>query len=196
MKKYMILACLAIGWTVCSSCTRQTGKPAARAAKTEAPKAEKTTPAAPRRLTDAEYRKAQKEWLGENAKKDSVVSLKSGLQYKILRQGDGKIPRKSSKVCIHYEGRTTDGSLFDSSYERQMALTMNVSYAGRFQVGNLCSTLFGVWKRRGFTFSSLFHARLYHRAAQHRKVGRFAYFLCLKTQYNMLKNIRKNLRTT
>lgn len=127
MKKYMIFAFMAIGWTVCSSCTRQSAKPAATTNSTSAPKAEKTAPAAPRRLTDAEYRKAQKEWLAENARKDSVVTLKSGLQYKILRQGDGKIPRKSSKVCIHYEGRTTDGSLFDSSYERQMALTMSVS---------------------------------------------------------------------
>jgi FKBP-type peptidyl-prolyl cis-trans isomerase FklB len=129
MKKYVILSFLAIGWTVCSSCTRQSANPpttAAKATEAQATAPQEASPTVPRRLTDAEYRKAQKEWLAENAKKDSVVSLKSGLQYKILRQGDGKIPRKSSKVCIHYEGRTTDGSLFDSSYERQMALTMSV----------------------------------------------------------------------
>lgn len=54
-------------------------------------------------------------FLAENAKKEGVVVLPSGLQYKILKQGDGKIPQATDKVKVHYEGRLIDGTVFDSS---------------------------------------------------------------------------------
>jgi len=54
-------------------------------------------------------------FLAANAKKDSVVVLPSGLQYKILKQGNGKTPQKTDKVKVHYEGRLIDGTVFDSS---------------------------------------------------------------------------------
>lgn len=63
-------------------------------------------------------RKAGEQFLAENAKKDSVVTLPSGLQYKIIKQGAGRKPDLSSKVEVNYEGRLIDGTVFDSSYKR------------------------------------------------------------------------------
>lgn len=63
-------------------------------------------------------RKAGEEYLAENAKKDGVVTLPSGLQYKVLRQGDGKKPNATDTVVCHYEGMLVDGTLFDSSLQR------------------------------------------------------------------------------
>ena len=55
----------------------------------------------------------------ENAKKEGVTVLPSGLQYKVIKEGSGKKPGKTSKVKCHYEGRFINGSKFDSSYDRQ-----------------------------------------------------------------------------
>ena len=55
-------------------------------------------------------------FLAENAKKDGVVTLKSGLQYKILKEGKGRKAGPSSKVKCNYEGKFTNGQVFDSSY--------------------------------------------------------------------------------
>lgn len=63
-------------------------------------------------------KKAGEEFLAENAKKEGVVVLKSGLQYKVITEGSGKKPGKTSKVKCHYEGTFTDGKIFDSSYKR------------------------------------------------------------------------------
>ena len=63
-------------------------------------------------------RRAGEAFLAENAKKDSVVVLPSGLQYKIIKQGDGEVPKANSKVEVNYEGRLIDGTVFDSSYKR------------------------------------------------------------------------------
>ncbi|MBP5360436.1 MAG: FKBP-type peptidyl-prolyl cis-trans isomerase [Bacteroidaceae bacterium] len=63
-------------------------------------------------------RRAGEAFLAENAKKDSVVTLPSGLQYKIIKQGDGEVPQANSKVEVNYEGRLIDGTVFDSSYKR------------------------------------------------------------------------------
>lgn len=57
-------------------------------------------------------------FLTENKTKEGVVSLPSGLQYKILRQGDGPIAKADDEVVVKYEGRLIDGTVFDSSYER------------------------------------------------------------------------------
>ena len=70
----------------------------------------------------AEKGKAAKEtgekYLADNAKKEGVVTLPSGLQYKVLKEGDGKKPAATDKVKCHYEGFLTDGTLFDSSVQR------------------------------------------------------------------------------
>ena len=60
-------------------------------------------------------REAGRQFLAENAKKDGVITLPSGLQYKVLTQGTGAVPTTSDKVQVHYEGRLIDGTVFDAS---------------------------------------------------------------------------------
>ena len=55
----------------------------------------------------------------ENKNKADVISTKSGLQYKILREGSGEKPYETDKVTVHYKGTLTDGTPFDSSYDRK-----------------------------------------------------------------------------
>ena len=59
-----------------------------------------------------------KKYLEENAKKEGVVTRKSGLQYLVLKEGTGKSPKATDKVKCHYEGFLTDGTVFDSSVQR------------------------------------------------------------------------------
>ena len=60
-------------------------------------------------------RDAGKKFLAENAKKEGVVILPSGLQYKVLVKGEGDVPQVSEKVFVNYEGRLVDGTVFDAS---------------------------------------------------------------------------------
>lgn len=62
-------------------------------------------------------------FLKANAKKDSVVTAKSGLQYKILTAGTGAVPTATQKVKVNYEGKLIDGTVFDSSYKRKQPAT-------------------------------------------------------------------------
>jgi FKBP-type peptidyl-prolyl cis-trans isomerase FklB len=64
---------------------------------------------------NAPNREAGRKFLAENKLKDSVITTPSGLQYKILKQGDGVVPQKTDKVKVHYEGRLIDGTVFDAS---------------------------------------------------------------------------------
>jgi FKBP-type peptidyl-prolyl cis-trans isomerase len=57
-------------------------------------------------------------FLAENAKKEGVVTLPSGLQYTVIKEGTGKTPQKSDKVQVHYRGTLIDGTEFDNSYKR------------------------------------------------------------------------------
>ena len=57
-------------------------------------------------------------YLVENGKKEGVVTLPSGLQYQVLKEGTGKKPKASDQVRCHYEGMLVDGTLFDSSVQR------------------------------------------------------------------------------
>lgn len=66
----------------------------------------------------AAFKAEGESWLKENAKKEDVVVLSSGLQYKVIKQGTGKKPGRTSKVRCHYEGTLTNGMKFDSSYDR------------------------------------------------------------------------------
>ena len=63
-------------------------------------------------------RKAGEQFLAENAKKDSVVVLPSGLQYKVLVKGTGEVPKKTDRVQVLYEGKLIDGTVFDSTSKR------------------------------------------------------------------------------
>jgi FKBP-type peptidyl-prolyl cis-trans isomerase len=61
--------------------------------------------------------------LTANAKKNGVVTTESGLQYQIIREGDGVKPTERDTVEVNYEGKNLDGKVFDSSYERGTTTT-------------------------------------------------------------------------
>ncbi len=63
-------------------------------------------------------REAGSAFLAENAKKDGVQQTESGLQYQIIKEGDGAKPKATDRVKVHYHGTLTDGTVFDSSVER------------------------------------------------------------------------------
>ena len=64
-------------------------------------------------------REAGEKFLEENAKKEGVVVLPSGVQYKVIKKGRGKMPKVTDKVEVAYEGTLIDGTVFDSSYKRK-----------------------------------------------------------------------------
>ncbi len=70
---------------------------------------------------------AGEKYLEENNKKEGVVTLDSGLQYKIITAGKGKKPAADSKVVVHYRGTLIDGTEFDSSYSRGEPATLGVN---------------------------------------------------------------------
>ncbi len=65
-----------------------------------------------------QLRAAGEAFLAENAKKEGVVVLPSGLQYTVLTEGSGRKPKATDNVKCHYEGTLIDGTVFDSSYRR------------------------------------------------------------------------------
>lgn len=67
---------------------------------------------------NAENIEKGKNFLLENAKRPGVVTLASGLQYEVIKEGNGKKPSSTDKVKCHYEGTLIDGTLFDSSIKR------------------------------------------------------------------------------
>ncbi|ERK39144.1 peptidyl-prolyl cis-trans isomerase, FKBP-type, N-terminal domain protein [Segatella baroniae F0067] len=66
-------------------------------------------------------------FLAENAKKDGVVVLPSGLQYQVLKEGTGKQPKATDQVECHYEGTLINGQVFDSSYQRGQTATFGLN---------------------------------------------------------------------
>lgn len=77
---------------------------------------------------DAEAnRKEGEAFLAENKDKEGVKVTDSGLQYKVLEEGDGPSPDAGDSVTVHYEGRLLDGTVFDSSREREEPVTFPVS---------------------------------------------------------------------
>ncbi len=72
-------------------------------------------------------RKEGEDFLAENAKKEGVVTLPSGLQYQVLREGNGKKPKATDQVRCHYEGTLIDGTVFDSSYRRNQPATFGLN---------------------------------------------------------------------
>ena len=63
-------------------------------------------------------KEAGSRFLEENKQKEGVITLESGLQYKIITTGNGAIPKSTDSVKCHYEGRLINGMVFDSSYRR------------------------------------------------------------------------------
>ncbi len=70
---------------------------------------------------------AGEKFLEENKKKEGVITLPSGLQYKILTAGTGETPKATDKVSVDYEGRLIDGTVFDSSYKRGKPTSFGVT---------------------------------------------------------------------
>ena len=70
---------------------------------------------------------AEEDYLAESASKEGVVSLPSGLQYKVITPGDGPSPLTTDKVKVHYKGSLADGTIFDSSYDRGQPTSFTVS---------------------------------------------------------------------
>ena len=66
-------------------------------------------------------------FIAENAKKEGVKTLPSGLQYKVIKDGTGKMPTKENSVLAHYKGTLIDGTEFDSSYKRGKPLEIPVT---------------------------------------------------------------------
>ena len=80
------------------------------------------------RTKDAEEnRKEGETFLAENKTKEGVVTLSSGLQYKILKAGGGRKPTEADRVEFHYRGTLIDGTEFDSSYRRGQPASFNVT---------------------------------------------------------------------
>jgi len=57
-------------------------------------------------------------YLEENKKKDGVITTESGLQYEIIKSGNGQKPKSTDQVTVHYHGTLIDGTVFDSSVDR------------------------------------------------------------------------------
>jgi len=80
-----------------------------------------------RRKEEAEKnRKEGMAFLAENGKKEGIVTLKSGLQYRIIKKGTGRRPKATDRVVVHYRGTLIDGTEFDSSYKRGKPATFAV----------------------------------------------------------------------
>ncbi len=71
-------------------------------------------------------KKAENDFLAENAKDPDVKTTESGLQYRIVKEGNGKKPADTSGVRVHYEGKLIDGTIFDSSFDNEEPVEFNV----------------------------------------------------------------------
>jgi len=74
----------------------------------------------------AEKKKIADEFLAKNATKEDVLETESGLQYKVLKKGEGEKPQSSDRVKVHYTGKTLDGKIFDSSRERGEPIVLSL----------------------------------------------------------------------
>ncbi|MBU0676188.1 MAG: FKBP-type peptidyl-prolyl cis-trans isomerase [Proteobacteria bacterium] len=74
-----------------------------------------------------ENKQLSEKFMADNATKEGVITLPSGLQYKIITAGEGEKPTASSKVTVHYRGTLPDGTEFDSSYKRNQPATFQVN---------------------------------------------------------------------
>ena len=77
--------------------------------------------------TFGDNKKAGEKYLADYAKNKDVKKLPSGVLYKVIKEGTGAIPTDTSKVKVHYEGKTIDGKVFDSSYKRGEPITLGAN---------------------------------------------------------------------
>ena len=88
--------------------------------------------------TFGENKAAGEKFLAENAKKEGVKVLPSGVQYKVLKEGTGAIPADTSLVKVNYEGRLINDSIFDSSYQRGEPTTFRANQGIKGWTEALC----------------------------------------------------------
>ncbi|WP_455376532.1 FKBP-type peptidyl-prolyl cis-trans isomerase [Kaarinaea lacus] len=81
---------------------------------------------AAREVEGEKAKKAGADFLAANKKKKGVKTLKSGIQYKVIKEGKGSKPTASDSVVAHYKGTLIDGTEFDSSYKRGQPATFGV----------------------------------------------------------------------
>ena len=79
-----------------------------------------------RRENAGKHRAEGEAFLAANGKKEGVVTLPSGLQYKVLAEGKGTSPNPTDNVTVHYRGTLVDGTEFDNSYKREKPATFRV----------------------------------------------------------------------
>ena len=72
-------------------------------------------------------KKKGEEWMAANAKKPGVKTLPSGVQYKVIKEGAGAMPKDTSLVKVNYEGRLIDGTVFDSSYKNGQPVSLRAN---------------------------------------------------------------------
>ncbi|MBQ7472188.1 MAG: FKBP-type peptidyl-prolyl cis-trans isomerase [Prevotella sp.] len=72
-------------------------------------------------------KKEGEKFLASNKTQPDVKVLESGVQYKVLKEGNGPLPKDTSRVKVHYEGRTIDGNVFDSSYKNGTPITLRAN---------------------------------------------------------------------
>lgn len=130
------------------------------------------------RAAAAERFKTQKEsgekYLAENGKKEGVITLPSGLQYQVLKEGNGRKPKATDQVKCHYEGMLVDGTLFDRLVAARRARHLpaerrdcrldrrTAGDAGRRQVSllhTLPPRLWRAWSRTVYTSLRCTHLR-------------------------------------
>jgi len=80
-----------------------------------------------KRTAAQKYQKEAKDFFAENGKKDGVVTLPSGLQYKVIKEGNGRRPGPEDSVKVHYLGTLIDGTEFGSSYGREKPAIFRVN---------------------------------------------------------------------
>jgi FKBP-type peptidyl-prolyl cis-trans isomerase len=90
-------------------------------------------------LAGAQAKQAGDAFRASNAAKPGVVTLPSGLQYKILKPGDGKVPTENSTVLCNYIGKFIDGKEFDSSHDKPVPFTLNGIIPGMSEALRLMS---------------------------------------------------------
>jgi FKBP-type peptidyl-prolyl cis-trans isomerase FklB len=83
-----------------------------------------------KRINDEKQKQAKKagqDFLAENGKKPGVMTTSTGLQYKITQEGTGASPDANDRVTVHYHGTLIDGTVFDSSVERNQPATFGLN---------------------------------------------------------------------
>ena len=107
MKKAIVMALAALLMTGMASCNSNTSS---------SESTEETTPDYGQQIKD--NKTLGREFMEQNAQNDSVVQTKSGMQYIVVKEGNGAKPGPEDTVTVHYTGKLIDGTVFDSSVER------------------------------------------------------------------------------